>query len=1018
MLIGVLPAIPPQSSAHAASSYLADENGQTEITVDVEDEFQVVLYVIDITGVAGYECKITVSGPATPIDTAVHGDWFADGHTIFDGIYPVPADYHTAMLLSPLSISGSGAVVVFTLHADEEGSVAINVDSEYFLFGDKYAQVIEVDLPSTLYVAVNGGDGLLMDQQESSEQVSKSSLQEYDDGWFWLTAQVRGCTQAYIRITQEGCEPFEWEVPDCSPFDALPITLEALVDTERFVRWIIDGQDYTENPREIPFDSDTTVVLVCRALRTLQSSPPGAVSGADLFEGGTGASLSAPSTYSYESEVYSFHHWSLYNEMSETTARLPAEERDTSFVINEDVTATAVYGRVIYVGPNETWTTIQEGINAAEEGDTVVVRDGTYSGAGNTNLNFGVGGITVRSENGPVNCKIDCAGEEAARAVRFSGYEGQGSLLEGFTIKNGVGLPAGGREIGGAIYCSNSSPTIRGNVFESNYAEWYGGAIGITGVPNSNANIFDNTFQNNHVASLDGHDGGAIYILYGKLHRVEGNTFTQNSAARGHGGAIRMEAVQDNVYLIGNTVLDNTAHAGGGINIHSMLGGKTVFLMNNVIAGNTATLTTSIAEAGGVYIGNHPIVMVHNTIADNEAEGAGGDGGGAKLLGSGTETNPSILHNSIVWGNAASDGPQLWLGGSLLRITFSDMQGGRDDIFGSVPDAYDDNLAVDPRFANPLARDYHEKSRSGRWSDGEWIIDGETSPCIDAGDPADDYDLEPSPNGGRVNMGAYGNTEQASKCDCSFLPIVSTFLLKDQSTQSLLFTNSNSVNITIAADPYEGRSITGYMVTQGAQAPSPEDPGWQSSVTSYEFDAQPGTEVTLYGWAIDDQDSVGSASASILYDTRTPVVTGFTFTPGESGTAIVTWQTDIPAEGQVKYGPVSLSGTTPYATNENAVTSSHSVQITGLQTGINYKIVLVDNECNSSPYYGPVCRWPIQGDCNLDCRVNILDLIYIRNKLNQTVGVDNWQADVNQDGRINILDLIYVREKLNTSCPQ
>jgi len=54
----------------------------------------------------------------------------------------------------------------------------------------------------------------------------------------------------------------------------------------------------------------------------------------------------------------------------------------------------------------------------------------------------------------------------------------------------------------------------------------------------------------------------------------------------------------------------------------------------------------------------------------------------------------------------------------------------------------------------------------------------------------------------------------------------------------------------------------------------------------------------------------------------------------------------------------------------------------------------------------------------MDCRVNILDLLFIRNKLNQDVGTgDNWKADANEDGRINILDLIFVRNKLNTNCP-
>jgi len=76
------------------------------------------------------------------------------------------------------------------------------------------------------------------------------------------------------------------------------------------------------------------------------------------------------------------------------------------------------------------------------------------------------------------------------------------------------------------------------------------------------------------------------------------------------------------------------------------------------------------------------------------------------------------------------------------------------------------------------------------------------------------------------------------------------------------------------------------------------------------------------------------------------------------------------------------------------------------------------NASDHLPVYMHV-RWrPIPGDANFDCRVNILDLIFIRNKLNQDVATgDNWKGDVNGDSRINILDLIFVRNKLNTSCP-
>ncbi|HUU67981.1 MAG TPA: dockerin type I domain-containing protein, partial [Planctomycetota bacterium] len=69
------------------------------------------------------------------------------------------------------------------------------------------------------------------------------------------------------------------------------------------------------------------------------------------------------------------------------------------------------------------------------------------------------------------------------------------------------------------------------------------------------------------------------------------------------------------------------------------------------------------------------------------------------------------------------------------------------------------------------------------------------------------------------------------------------------------------------------------------------------------------------------------------------------------------------------------------------------------------------------PLSAPAVRadvWPIPGDANLDCKVDILDLLLIRSKLGlQPADADNWKADATQDGRINILDLIAVRNSLN-----
>ena len=73
------------------------------------------------------------------------------------------------------------------------------------------------------------------------------------------------------------------------------------------------------------------------------------------------------------------------------------------------------------------------------------------------------------------------------------------------------------------------------------------------------------------------------------------------------------------------------------------------------------------------------------------------------------------------------------------------------------------SLSHDPLFADPYAGDFHLQSMSGRYVrvTRSWVKDPQQSPCIDTGDPIVPIN-EPEPNGGVVNMGAYGNTWEAS----------------------------------------------------------------------------------------------------------------------------------------------------------------------------------------------------------------------------------------------------------------
>jgi hypothetical protein len=72
-----------------------------------------------------------------------------------------------------------------------------------------------------------------------------------------------------------------------------------------------------------------------------------------------------------------------------------------------------------------------------------------------------------------------------------------------------------------------------------------------------------------------------------------------------------------------------------------------------------------------------------------------------------------------------------------------------------------------PLFADAECGDFHLQSREGRWHEGKWVKDADTSWCIDAGDPDAAAGAEPAPNGGRINLGRYGGTEMASKTDSS-----------------------------------------------------------------------------------------------------------------------------------------------------------------------------------------------------------------------------------------------------------
>ncbi len=121
---------------------------------------------------------------------------------------------------------------------------------------------------------------------------------------------------------------------------------------------------------------------------------------------------------------------------------------------------------------------IQAAVDASTDDDTVIVAPGAYTGEGNRDIDFKGKAITVRSEDGPENCIIDCQGSDKhpRRGLYFRAQEGPDSVLDGFTITNGwVGY-------GGGISCIGESSLIITNcTLSGNTAGYASGGMYIDG---------------------------------------------------------------------------------------------------------------------------------------------------------------------------------------------------------------------------------------------------------------------------------------------------------------------------------------------------------------------------------------------------------------------------------------------------------------------------------------------------------------------------------------------------------
>lgn len=409
--------------------------------------------------------------------------------------------------------------------------------------------------------------------------------------------------------------------------------------------------------------------------------------------------------------------------------------------------------------PND-FKTIQQAINAALPGEIIEVAPGTYSGPGNWDIELEGKPITLRGRIDVVRAVIDCDDVMPHRGFYVHQGESHNTVIQNFVIKNGsvsanvlpeslgawVGDPA--HPIGGGIFCEFASPSIQNCIITQSHAR-QGGGIGCVG---SSARISNCEIIGNSVC---GHTGGPGFG--GGLSAIEGGSvLVQNSVISGNigcdnslGGGVFADG--GNLTIEGGRVDQNAVlneGLGGGVYAS---GTETVLLSNVVISYNRA-----FNGAGINAEGLNQMLVSHCTIAGNSLTATVNPpdfSGGLRFIG-----NNLDFHNCIVWFN---DGNQLFTDAfNLPSVRHSNIQGG---FAGSG------NSNVDPLFAQnkPAANgDFHLRSLYGRFdpSSGIWVSDpNDTSPAIDASDPQSEFLLEPLSNGDRANVGAYGNTRQASK---------------------------------------------------------------------------------------------------------------------------------------------------------------------------------------------------------------------------------------------------------------
>jgi len=256
--------------------------------------------------------------------------------------------------------------------------------------------------------------------------------------------------------------------------------------------------------------------------------------------------------------------------------------------------------------------TIQEGLEAASDGDTVEVAAGTYE---ETLYWVSKDLALVGADAGTAIVDAGAAG----RCLRMR-YVPGGALVEGLTFTNGSAHGGGG------ILLEYSSPALENCVVTGNHSSDCGGGVFVLA---GNPSLINNTIAKNTTVV----DGGGIFLRTCTA-ALQGNTIRENASTAAFGGGLYV-ADSSSATLTNNTFEANSCHYwGGGVFVGS---GSSVVMNGNTLSGNDADaggglaarskawlyaennrFTNNCANSGGAAnIADATVILIGNTISDN-----------------------------------------------------------------------------------------------------------------------------------------------------------------------------------------------------------------------------------------------------------------------------------------------------------------------------------------------------------------------------------------------------------------